>query len=183
MGRLNHQNTYYLAGTINEEAIKNLASWLISEKRVLEEKIFLVVSSGGGRVASGFACVDLLLASESAAKLTTVGVGRVDSMAIPIFLAGNERIISPRTNLFFHEFCKTFEKEVSFSTTELGKAIEGMQQDQRVYAEFVSTRTSGKMSPENVLDLMKKETMINAADAIKLGLAHTILNKENLLLP
>lgn len=66
-----------------------------------KKPIRLVINSNGGDVYSGLALFDRIKISPC--KIITVGTGFVASMGLIIFLAGEERVITPNTVLLNHQ--------------------------------------------------------------------------------
>jgi ATP-dependent protease ClpP protease subunit len=112
-------------------------------------------------------------------ELYTLAAGEVDSMAIPIFLSGKKRLIAPTSSIFFHEIGRTFSKDVRYSTSELHRLATDMTESEQAYATFIASRCN-MWRPEDVLDAMRAERKLKAEEAVKLGIAHAILNQSNI---
>ena len=108
-------------------------------------------------------------------NLTTVGSGDVDSSGIIVFLAGEKRYLTKNTTLLFHLAGRTFSTEKRFSTADLENILKEDKLKDYQYACVVSDRTNGRYSPEEVLNLMKNNTVLTALEAVQMGLAHKVL--------
>lgn len=65
------------------------------------EPIALIISSDGGDLYPGIAVYDLIRSLDN--KVTTIGIGRVMSAAVPILLAGHERYCTQGCRFLIHE--------------------------------------------------------------------------------
>ena len=168
------KRTYHLVGSINEDGIRTFSNWYREKaSEDSEDWISLLISSGGGWTSGGFALIDLIMSIHKR-KLQTVALGLVNSMAIPLFLAGERRICSPRTTFYFHEMSSTFKSDERLTISEMRHYLDGLVTSQKMYAEFVASRTGGQLSAEKVEQMMQGQTYLNAKQALELGLAHEI---------
>jgi ATP-dependent protease ClpP protease subunit len=179
---INLENVYQLVGNINDDSIKAMTSWFVTRvtKKEQGDKLFLVVNSCGGVISSSYAFIDIVLASKNVV-LDTFAVGDVSSMAIPIFLTGQRRIVAPSTTMTIHEVGKSFTKDSRYSLSELCHIVGSLQRSQDLYANFVSSKSDGKLSTNRVMEMMKIATEIGAKEAVELGLAHEIMDQNNFL--
>jgi ATP-dependent protease ClpP protease subunit len=97
-------------------------------------------------------------------------------MAIPLFMAGEHRVVTPRTHFLIHEVGYSFNKDSRCSITELQNTLNDMNADQLVYAEYVAARSGGKLTTEEVLRMMRANTHLRGAEAVKLGIAHELID-------
>ena len=107
--------------------------------------------------------------------LTTIGTGDVDSSGIIIFLAGRRRYLTKNTTLLFHLAGRTFGTDRRFSTADLEDMLKEDKLKDYQYACVVSDATGGRSTPEKILDMMAKTTVLTAEEAVSLGLAHGVL--------
>src|SRR5260221_8430071 len=82
------------------------------------EQITLVVTSHGGPTGIGMSFYDTMR-SVYKPNLRTVGSGDVDSSGIIVFLAGEERYITPNTTLLLHLAGRVFDSPKRFTTPEM----------------------------------------------------------------
>ncbi|OHA91264.1 MAG: hypothetical protein A2758_02250 [Candidatus Zambryskibacteria bacterium RIFCSPHIGHO2_01_FULL_49_18] len=172
---VNSERTVEWLGGVNFD---NLQTVLNKIKKLVEEdpaeEIYLVVNSYGGPTGVGMSFYDAV-ESWLRPNLTTVGSGDVDSSGIIVFLAGEKRYLTKNTTLLFHLAGRTFSTEKRFSTADLENILKEDKLKDYQYACVVSDRTNGRYSPEEVLNLMKNNTVLTALEAVQMGLAHKVL--------
>lgn len=169
------ERTLEWLGGVNYQNLGNLLTGL--KKFVIEnplQEIQLLVNSYGGATGIGMSFYDTVTRVLKP-NLTTIGSGDVDSSGIIIFLAGQKRFLTPNTTLLLHLAGRTFEAEKRFSTRDLEDFLKEDRLKDYQYACVVSDATSGKLSPEAVLNMMAKNTILTAEEAVNLGLAHRVL--------
>src|SRR5947209_776052 len=86
------------------------------------EQINLVVTSHGGPTGMGMSFYDTMR-SVYKPNLVTIGSGDVDSSGIIVFLAGNERFLTPNTTLLLHLAGRTFDSPKRFTTPDMESII------------------------------------------------------------
>lgn len=138
------------------------------------EEIQLLVNSYGGPTGIGMSFYDAVK-SWLKPNLTTIGSGDVDSSGIIIFLAGERRYMTRNTTLLFHLAGRTFGTEKRFTTIDMENMLKEDKLKDYQYACVVSDATLGRYSPEEILDLMVRNTVLTAEEAVKMGLAHKVL--------
>jgi ATP-dependent protease ClpP protease subunit len=168
------KRTYHLYGDINHDSMRIFSSWY--REHVSEDSgswLRLCITSGGGGIIPGFGVIDFVLSIQKT-QIQTVALGDVSSMAIPLFLMGEQRIVSSRTTFLIHEMGRNFSKDCMYSTKEIRQMLQRLELQEKVYSEFVAKRSCGKLSSEECLKFMREETSLTAEDALRLGLAHEI---------
>lgn len=136
------------------------------------EEIQLLVASRGGSVAYALSFYDIV--TQSNLPLTTIGTGHVASSAIIVWLAGNRRLLTPHSTIFFHEISLTFADNACFDVTEMSARMRTMKIHERYITSIMTRRSGGKLNRIQSLDLMKNEAVLTPKQAMKLGLAHGI---------
>ncbi len=158
------------------------------------EEIHLIVNSYGGATGIGMNFHDVVN-TVLRPNLVTIGSGDVDSSGIIVLLSGRRRFITKNTTLLLHLAGRTFDGGKRFSTHDM----EGMLNEDKLkdyqYACVVADRISEsvaqnvtspavhegaqahaqKYTPEYVLDLMARNTILTAEEAVQMGLAHGVL--------
>ena len=90
-------------------------------------------------------------------NLTTIALDDVSSAAILLYIAGENRLVTPHTSFFFHYV--------------------GVHAEE--YSREVTAACKGNITQEDILALMtKKGKELSAQDALNMGLAHTMLSYE-----
>jgi ATP-dependent Clp protease, protease subunit len=158
-------------GLVLSEITEKIQSLLIEDPVA---PIHLIVTSHGGPTGIGMSFYDSMR-SIYKPILHTVGSGDVDSSGIIIFLTGEKRYITPNTTLLLHLAGRTFETPKRLTTPELESIIKEDKLKDFQYASVISERSGGRMTVQEVLDLMAHNTVLTPSDAVELGIAHQIL--------
>lgn len=163
IGGVNYQNL--------ERILGELKRLYIEDKK---DEIHLMVNSFGGITGVGMNFFDAAT-SWLKLNLVTIGSGDVDSSGIIVFLAGKRRYITKNTTLLFHLAGRTFGTEKRFTTVDLEVMLNEDRLKDYQYACVVSDATSGRYTPNDILELMKNDTMLTAEEVVNMGLAHRVL--------
>lgn len=139
-----------------------------------QEEIHLLVTSYGGATGIGMTFYDAVT-SWLKPNLTTIGSGDVDSSGITIFLSGRRRFLTKNTTMLLHLAGRTYEQGKRFSTIEVDSMLKEDKLKDYQYACIIADRTEGKYSTEKILDMMARNTILTAQEAVGMGLAHGIL--------
>jgi ATP-dependent Clp protease, protease subunit len=175
----NPDRTIEWLGGVNYE---NLGEKLSHIKELMrenpDEEIHLLVSSYGGATGIGMSFYDAVK-TWLKPRMYTIGSGDVDSSGIIVFLAGSKRFLTPNTTMLLHLGGRTFERDKRFSTLDMQNVLKEDQLKDLQYASVISDATGGKFTPEKILKLMAKNTVLTAEEAVNMGLAHKILRGDN----
>lgn len=142
-----------------------------------EESIELYICSHGGVSSLGFAFYDNVRFVQQA-NLKTVVLGCVASIAILIFLAGKKRYIGKNSEISFHEFARHFDNNAKYNATELLGIAQGTMNIQRRFIKIVVENCNGLVTTKTVEEWILTNKSLSAKEALKYGLAHTILEQE-----
>ncbi len=160
---------------VKAEDVEKLASQLAKLKSENEnEWITLFLASTGGDVAVGFGLYDFVVGVLKP-KLQVIGIGKIASMAIPLFLMGEHRAIGRHATIFLHEIERCFEKESRYSLSELQVAMASVKSSRDTYVKIVSERL--KCPAEVVEEMMRANSLLSAERAVELGFAHEIIDR------
>lgn len=138
------------------------------------EEIVLLVNSYGGSTGIGMSFYDAVI-SWLQPNLVTIGSGDVDSSGIIVFLAGRRRFLTKNTTMLFHLAGRTLENEKRISTADLESMLKEDKLKDYQYASVISESIDGKKTPEEILDMMRKNTILTAYEAVEMGLAEGVL--------
>jgi ATP-dependent Clp protease protease subunit len=94
--------TLVFIGPIQNPATKNLRNACCAAVTNGARELQILFSSAGGAVDEGFALYNFLRALPL--KLTMHAIGYVDSIALVVFLAGEERFCTQDSTFMFHDF-------------------------------------------------------------------------------
>jgi len=139
-----------------------------------EEPIYLIVTSHGGPTGIGMSFYDSMR-SIFKPVLYTIGAGDVDSSGIIIFLTGEKRFITPNTTLLLHLAGRTFENPKRFTTPEMESIVKEDKLKDFQYASVIAERSNGRLTTQEVLELMANNTVLTPSQAVEYGLADAIL--------
>lgn len=139
-----------------------------------EQEIHLLVNSYGGCTGIGMSFYD---ASTSWLRpnLVTIGSGDVDSSGIIVFLGGRKRYLTKNTTLLFHMAGRTFGSDKRYTVADMEAMLNEDHLKDFQYACVVSDATCGRYTPAMVIDMMRRNTILTAAEAVEMGLAHAII--------
>jgi ATP-dependent Clp protease, protease subunit len=169
------ERTIEWLGGVNYE---KLQSTLDRVKILMQEKpndeIQLVINSYGGCTGIGMSFYDAVR-SWLRPNLITIGTGDVDSSGVLIFLAGKRRYLTKNTTMLLHLAGRTFEGDRRFSTKDMSDMLNEDKLKDYQYACVIADATAGKSTPESILALMARNTIITSEEAVRMGLAHKVL--------
>lgn len=134
------------------------------------------IDCSGGDVNEGFAIYSELrrYATQYKARIITHIVGKCDSIATVIFLAGDDRVLSPNSKPYIHEPWL----QASGNSKELRIAAQGAERASKRIAEFYSSHTN--LSYNQAREMMTKGKFFSVQDCINYRLATKV---ENTLRP
>jgi len=145
---------------------------LVEENK--EREISMIVTCAGGPSGTAMGFYDTVR-SVIKPKLTTIGSGDVDSSGIIIFLAGDKRYITKNTTLLFHLAGSSFESGKRYTANEIDAILREYRLKDFQYASIVAERSNGRLTSEQVLSMMEKNTILTPAELVSYGLADAIL--------
>lgn len=134
------------------------------------DEIDVYINSYGGSVAQGFSIYNQL--KNHPAKVRTICNGFACSIASVIFLAGDERIMQGASLLMIHNpFCMTMG-----NASELRKTADDLDKMAQVSIDLYCQTTG--LDEQTIKDMMDKETWLSSSDALELGFATKVENKN-----
>ena len=142
-------------------------------KNTLDEEIVLTVSSSGGSTGIGMNFYDMVRYILRP-NLTTVGSGDVDSSGVLIFLSRIRQYVTQNTTMLLHMAGRSFDPDVRYTTVEMEAMYKEDTMKNQQYAEVVA-KHSHTLTAEDVLSLMKKNTVLGPQDIVEIGLAQAII--------
>ncbi|GEM_PF-3432291 len=173
------QKVFWIAEGVNNETLGDFGKGVVLAAGQLsgKDQLTIVLHSSGGDVYAGLGIYDVLRSIVEAKPdllLRTVAVGYVASIMVPIFLAGEYRVITPNSSLKLHELATHFKQGGCWSLTECQAEVSDLDYLQEQYIRIVTERSDGKLNERQVLDMIRKSTMLPAERVVTLGLAHEI---------
>ena len=154
---------------IKDETVNELVSKL-NEISKREQDIYLLLNSSGGNVHAGIHCYNMLRALPT--HLTTHNVGRVDSIADAIFLAGEKRFATASAIFMFHGVTFTFSSQVTLGVREFREHLDGMKADHDRIAAIIADRSTLTLSL--AAELFDVQTVRTTDWAVESGIIHEV---------
>lgn len=161
-----HKNmaTYFLYSDINEWTTYTLSEFLAEKKN---ENLTVRINSNGGSVNHGIAMYNLL--QNYRGQVTTVVDGACYSAAVLPFLAGDKRYMNPGSTLLIHSVSSEYIPGAD--ADGLRKHADTIEQLEKIIID-VYMNAVGKTDEATramFAEMMKKETLLTADEAVKLG--------------
>lgn len=133
-------------------------------------RLEVFLSSPGGDIDTGMAIYEAFRTSK--ADVHIYGCGIVASIAVLIFMGGDERVLTPGTRMFLHPGSVMSEIPENIFTVKAKSAELITLHDW--YCEQLCSRANGKCELKEITDLCDKDSFFSADKALELGLATKI---------
>ena len=134
------------------------------------ERFVLLISSPGGQVNAGIAGYNLLRGIP--AEVITHNYGVIDSMAVVLFSAGQERYCVPHARFLLHGVGFNVTQPTRFEEKHLDERRKGLMIDRQNIARIVAERC-GRNVADVEADMLEVKTL-TATEAVEYGLVHSI---------
>jgi ATP-dependent protease ClpP protease subunit len=108
-------------------------------------------------------------------RLVTIGSGDVDSSGVVLFLTGETRFVTKHTTMYLHLAGRSFNNTNRYTAHDLQMMAKEDTVKDLQYADIVADNSRGKLTQQDVLDMMKDETVLTPQDMLSFGLADTVL--------
>lgn len=131
-------------------------------------EVMVSINSCGGAVYDALAIFDTLRGCK--ARVKTLGVGNVMSMAACVLQAGDERVLTKNCTVMLHSISD--DPGWDYIANQLRNANEGVRLMRR-YAEIVGTPMG--LKPSEFIRRYEKSTFLDADTAVSVGLADRVL--------
>ena len=161
---------------LNGEIDSSMADAVISQILYLDaeqpgKEITLYVDSDGGSVSAGLAIYDVMQAVQS--SIRTVCIGMAASMAAVIFSAGNRREILRHGEVMIHD--PLVSGGISGSALTVQDKSQRLMQLRKILCGILAQHTGKTL--KQIYTMTAKDTYFAAEDAVKYGLADTVVEK------
>ena len=161
---------------LNGEIDSSMADAVISQILYLDaeqpgKEITLYVDSDGGSVSAGRAIYDVMQAVQS--SIRTVCIGMAASMAAVIFSAGNRREILKHGEVMIHD--PLVSGGISGSALTVQDKSQRLMQLRKILCGILAQHTGKTL--KQIYTMTAKDTYFAAEDAVKYGLADTVVEK------
>jgi len=134
------------------------------------ERFIILISSLGGQVAPGIAAYNFLRGIP--AEVTTHNYGVIDSMAVVLFSAGQERYCVPHARFLLHGVGFNVTQPTRFEEKHLDERMKGLMIDRQNIARILAERCSRNVEDVEA-DMLQVKTL-NSMEAVDYGLVHSI---------
>jgi ATP-dependent protease ClpP protease subunit len=136
------------------------------------DEFVIRINSRGGDVQEGWAIYDLL--TTSGKKITTIGEGKIYSIATVIFLAGSTRKMMKNADGLIHNpFIPPYTMTEKYESDDLESIAESLKQEEQKILDLYVAKTG--QTAEKLAEYMKDETQLSADDMLSLGFATEIV--------
>lgn len=140
------------------------------------KKLNIYLNCPGGSVIAGFALFDdLMTLKQNGVHITIHARGLVGSMAIPILLAGDERIGSEHTQFFIHPHRIIKQGLFAEEQRDLDIQTQNMKTNKKFYVDILTKTT--KLSKTKISELMDKTTYFTVQQALEWGFIDKIIGE------
>lgn len=136
-------------------------------------RLEIFLSSPGGDIDTGMAIYEALRTTE--ADVHIYGYGIVASIAVLIFMGGDERVLTPGTRMFLHP--GTYMSEIPESILTIKAKTAELAGLHTWYCETLFERAKaagGKVEIKDIFDMCDKDSFFSAHRALEMGLATKI---------
>lgn len=165
-------DTVYISfsAEINTKTAETLLAVLAEQAARRVPRVYLMLSTLGGQVISGFNLYNVMRAMPF--HLITHNVGSVNSIGNVIFLAGQERYACPHSTFMFHGVGFDIQGGVRLEEKLLLERLDGIKSDQDKIASIILERT--KLDAKVVKSLFREAQTKDASYARTNGIVHDI---------
>ena len=161
-------------GKIQHESVQTLLGACADLCNEGVRDVCLLLSSPGGSVDKTIAAYNVLRGMPF--ELTTHNIGRVESMANVLFLAGQRRYAAPSSTFLFHGVGFQVGARTRFDLESLRDRSNSVERDQRKIAAILADRT--ELQADEIDELFSQTVTKDADYAVAKGIAHEVRTLE-----
>jgi len=155
---------------INANTTESLISIMANCANSQVQKVYLLLSTGGGQVMEGMNLYNILKGMPF--ELITHNVGNVDSIGNVIFLAGSKRYATTNATFMFHGVGFNAPQAQRFEEKYLRERLNGILSNQKRMGDIISQNTS--ISKGEIAKLFGEAQTKDASYAVDKGIIHEI---------
>ena len=152
----------HFIGPINAASACTVRNLCLQALQSGASEIELHMSTEGGNMTAGFALHFFL--KSLPVPLTTWNVGSVESIGIPIFLAGHKRYACPGTRFLVHPLNWGFGNLVAADHARISEWRECLDFDAERYAAIFEEATRGAPAPQDIRSFLTNSARIYTAE-------------------
>lgn len=155
---------------VNDNTIHRLMAAVDEKVAAGATRLLLLISTSGGSVFYGMSAYNYLKGLPL--HLTTHNFGSVDSIGVPLYCSGDERLCVPQARFLLHPVTMNFSAGATFEEGQMLEKLKSMRVDMDNCARVVAANT-GKTARQ-VTAAMRSRTTLDPAVARQWGLVHEI---------
>ena len=165
--------TINFVGEINDKTTSLLFFLLTEQVRSGARKIRINLASNGGIVAHAISIFNFLIGLKDV-HIHTHNLGKIDSGANLIFLAGKKRTASKVCSFLFHPPKMILQGQgfAQLDIEEIQEHLDTLKHDEQKMAEIIGMRIGKK--PSEIINLFKERKTFSSEESKKLGLVTDI---------
>ena len=162
----------FFTGDVNDDTCTSLIKQLMYlEKEDEDAPVKLYISSPGGVIDSGLALYDYLRMVKN--PIQTICIGLAASMGAILFLAGDERLMLPHSNIMIHDPSFGPFDVKGIKALELNDKVKDLLRDREILTQIISDRTG--IDIEMVKSMTATDTYLSAEESLREGIATGII--------
>lgn len=135
------------------------------------KEVTILISSSGGSVDEGIALYEFI--KSIPIKITFINISSIDSIALLIFLAAEERYARPDATFLFHDYTWTFNSKI-MPRQQIKESILLLERGQQRVINALAERTKIKNGKIGDLDIFENTFILDANTAMENGIIHKI---------
>lgn len=170
---LRDHGVIFLSGEITEETAEVVCTKILEinlQKKCTEIK--LIINSEGGDLDSAFAIINVM--KFSSLPIQTYALGLIASASLIVFMAGDNRVLTPTTSILSHRFWNS--SEGSHGELVAARRGEDIMHDKIINHYIKYTKLQTAKSVERHL-LKKVDTWLTPAEALDYKLADDLIDR------
>lgn len=131
---------------------------------------YITLSSGGGDVNAGLTLYHYLRGLP--VEIITHNIGKVDSIASVIFMAGKKRHAAKNASFLFHGVSMNVAQAAAFNLAQLRELVSQVEVDEAKIADVLVANT--KLTRDEVIELYRFGASKSSEFALEKGVIHQI---------
>lgn len=155
---------------VNVKTINALIQVMEQKLKEGTERFVVLISSGGGHVASGISGHNFLKGIP--AEVTTHNFGSVDSVALVLFCGGTRRLCVPHARFLLHGIGFEVNKPRRFDEKVLDEEMKGLKMHRENIGRIIAD-SCGKNVQEVDRDILAG-VVLDSKEAVDYGLVHEV---------
>ncbi len=161
-------NNFLISGSINHKRVREFEEFLNGADA--GQPIVIAINSPGGDEGCGRALAGMIMhLRNSKVTVHTLGFGDIQSAAVIVFAAGENRKLSKLASVMVHES----ESTVEGNSSKIKKTAKQMEVDEQFWCGHLAAMTG--TDAKTWMKLHEAETYLSPEEALKLNLATELI--------